>query len=772
MSRRFRRVVIVPGLALAVVLIGGLLSFVGTVPVGATTDTLAVTLTPNSISASSGSTAVSVSGGTSGATVTITVATGGGTVTGGTMTVSSGGTASGDTITASSDTPGSYLVTATESGANTGSGTATLTEFGTAVQLVFTSSPSSTTTAGTFGATVAVEDSGGRTVTNDISSLTLTITPGTGTSGASLTGCATPEPSGVFTVTGCAINTAGTGYELHATDGALAVANSSPFNIAGAAYQIGFTSEPSATVVAEAAFSTEPIVSVEDSANRIVTTDNSGSISLSLTANTYGGILTCATYTESISSGVANFANAGCRINKAGIYTLTATTTGLILDTAASSTISVGAGAATNLVFSTEPSATAMDRTVFAIQPVVAIEDGYGNIVTANYSDVVALALTTTNGASLTCASNTATAVAGVATFAGCSTNKLGTYTLTATDTTEPAVVSPTVSSSIVVGVGAPHKLVFTTEPRATAKAATLFSRRPVVSIEDAAGNVVTTNSSDVVTLSLTSAHGAALSCTSTAHSATAGVAAFAGCRISKPGTYRLTATDTTEPSVVTAAVSSRIVVHVGSPRKLVFTTEPSAAAKAGTVFATQPVVAIEDAGGNVATTNSSDVVTLSLTTANGAALACTSETRTASAGVATFAGCRINKSGTFTLTASSSGLSSAVSAGVTVAPATPAGVPKETPNEVDTVHPSGVVKFGSAIQLRTHLYGGFGPVLGNITVTIDGETLCSTTLVHGVANCTLSSSKIGHGQHTLVVTYAGQGAYYSRNAAVVVTVT
>ncbi|MFZ0059466.1 MAG: Ig-like domain-containing protein [Acidimicrobiales bacterium] len=90
----------------------------------------------------------------------------------------------------------------------------------------------------------------------------------------------------------------------------------------------------------------------------------------------------------------------------------------------------------------------------------------------------------------------------------------------------------------------------------------------------------------------------------------------------------------------------------------------------------------------------------------------------------------------------------------------------------LDTVHPSGVVKFGSAIQLRTHLYGGFGPVLGNITVTIDGETLCSTTLVHGIANCTLSSSKIGHGQHTLVVTYAGQGAYYSRNAAVVVTVT
>ena len=66
---------------------------------------------------------------------------------------------------------------------------------------------------------VTIEDSSGNVVTNNTSTVTLTINSGTGTAGATLA-CSTQAASaGVATFSGCAINTAGTGYTLHAADG-------------------------------------------------------------------------------------------------------------------------------------------------------------------------------------------------------------------------------------------------------------------------------------------------------------------------------------------------------------------------------------------------------------------------------------------------------------------------------------------------------------------------------------------------------------------------
>jgi hypothetical protein len=59
--------------------------------------------------------------------------------------------------------------------------------------------------------------------------------------------------------------------------------------------------------------------------------------------------------------------------------------------------------------------------------------------------------------------------------------------------------------------------------------------------------------------------------------------------------------------------------------------------------------------------------VDLSITTPAGATLACTEDPKSAASGVATFAGCRIDKNGTYTLTAVSSGLTNAVSASFTI---------------------------------------------------------------------------------------------------------
>ena len=68
------------------------------------------------------------------------------------------------------------------------------------------------------------------------------------------------------------------------------------------------------------------------------------------------------------------------------------------------------------------------------------------------------------------------------------------------------------------------------------------------------------------------------------------------------------------------------------------FTTEP-AGATGGTAFTTQPVVTVEDAGGNTVTDDAT-VPTLTLTTGPGTLSGCTPST---AAGVTTFSGCTID---------------------------------------------------------------------------------------------------------------------------------
>ncbi len=92
-----------------------------------------------------------------------------------------------------------------------------------ASQIVFTTEPA----GGTHGTPLAtqpaitVEDSAGSPVTADSSTVSLVITPGSGTSGASLGGCSQLETQGVVSFSGCTIDESGSGYTLTATDGPL-----------------------------------------------------------------------------------------------------------------------------------------------------------------------------------------------------------------------------------------------------------------------------------------------------------------------------------------------------------------------------------------------------------------------------------------------------------------------------------------------------------------------------------------------------------------------
>jgi hypothetical protein len=541
-----------------------------------------------------------------------------------------------------------YTLTATASGLTSTISTAFAITPGTASKLVVTTSPAGASGGSAFGTqpVVAVEDAAGNTVTSDASQVSLAITSGTGTSGATLTCAPVTASSGVATFSGCSIDKSGTGYTLTATDGSLTPGVSGTFTVTeGTAFQVGFVQEPSSSV-SQVAFTTQPKVAVQDRGGNTVTTDSSTSVTLAITSGTgtAGATLACSTNPVTVSSGVATFA--GCKVNKAGTgYTLTATDGSLQSGT--STAFAITPAPASQLVVTQQPSG-ASGGTAFTTQPTISVEDPSGNVVTTDTSTVT-LAInsgTGTSGATLTCAGgvDTLTATAGVAAFSGCTIDKSGTgYTLHATD----GALTAADTNPFNVSVGTAAQVAFT-QQASGGTGGTAWTTQPKVSIEDAGGNVVTTDTSSVhlAIKTGTGTTGAGLSCTANPQAASAGVASFGGCTINLAGNnYKLTATD----GSLASADSTAFNVTVGAATHLVFTQQP-ASATGGSAFGTQPQVSVEDAGGNVVTTDTS-LVTMTIssgTGTTGAILTCTSTTAIhAVAGVAAFTGCAIDKSGT-----------------------------------------------------------------------------------------------------------------------------
>jgi hypothetical protein len=356
------------------------------------------------------------------------------------------------------------------------------------------------------------------------------------------------------------------------------------------------------------------------------------------------------------SSGVATFS--GLSIDKAGTgYTLTATSGTLTLAT--SNTFNVTFGAAAKVAFTTQPGG-GTGGTAWTTQPAVTVQDAAGNTVT-NSSANVTLAITGgtgTAGAALSCTTNPLSASSGVATFTGCSIDKSGnSYTLTATSTG----LTQAVSSALNITVGAAAKLAFTGQP-GNGTGGSNLSPQPLVAIQDAGGNTV--NSTASITLAIgTNPSSGTLSGTKIV-AAVAGTATFSGLSIDKAGNgYTLTATS----GALTSATSTALNVTVGSAAQLAFTTQPGGGAHT-VIWGTQPVVTVQDAGGNTVTSTASVTLAIGPNPPNSGVLSCTTNPKAAVAGVDAFAGCKISKAGVgYTLVATATGLTSATSAAFTI---------------------------------------------------------------------------------------------------------
>lgn len=323
------------------------------------------------------------------------------------------------------------------------------------------------------------------------------------------------------------------------------------------------------------------------------------------------------------------------------------------------------------LVFVVHPG-DATGGSPFGTQPIVEIQDVDGNTVDSALEVTLTLA-SGPGGAVLNC--DPVVATNGVATFGDCSIDLVGTYTLEAT----ASGTTPGLSDPFMVAVGPPAQIVFT-QPPGDIVAGESFDPPPAVELRDAGGNpapadlhafgLTALDSSDMpVPLSGCTGGQAVVDQGATFYSltATAGAAsaAFADCSVDVAGAdYSLlaVAVPDDENEEVLIGFSGTFDVTAGSAMRLAFITQPGGAAP-GELLARQPVVALLDGAGNIATAASANV-TLSVTDGTAAIVCGGANPIATSGGVAAFAGCSIDTPGIHRLTATSDGgFSDAVSA-------------------------------------------------------------------------------------------------------------
>jgi hypothetical protein len=521
----------------------------------------------------------------------------------------------------------------------------------TPVKLAFLQEPSNALTKAAIApaVTVVVEDGSGNPVTNSTNPVTLALT---GVSGLAGTVTATPQ-NGIATFSDLSVGTAGT-YTLAATSPSLTSVTSASFVITalgGSAppppAKLAFLQQPTNALTGATIAPAVTVVVKDSNGNTVPTAVNPVTLTL------VGGNGLLGTLSVIPKNGIATFNNLS--VSSAGIYTLAATSTSLVPVVSTSFTIAApggGAPVAAKLAFLQQPSNGTAGAAI-APAVTVAIEDSNGNTVTGA-SNPVTLALTSGTGLAGTL---TVTPQNGVATFSSLSVSNAGTYTLAATT---PGL-SPATSTGFTIsaaGGGTPPppaatKLAFSQQPSNASTGATITPAVTVV-VQDSAGNAVTT-ATNPVTLALGGGTGLGGTLTATPQN---GIATFSNLSLGTAGTFTLSATS----AGLTSATSSSFTITAAGggtsiPTQLAFSQQPSNASTGATIAPAVTVV-VKDSSGNPVT-GALNPVTIALTTGSGLAGTLTA---TPQNGIATFSNLSVSAAGTYTLSATSPGLTSATS--------------------------------------------------------------------------------------------------------------
>ena len=201
-------------------------------------------------------------------------------------------------------------------------------------------------------------------------------------------------------------------------------------------------------------------------------------------------------------------------------------------------------------------------------------------------------------------------------------------------------------------------------------------------------------------------------------------------------------------------SISTSPSVTVQAASKLVFGQQPTST-QAGASITPAVTVKVEDANGDLVNTSTASVTI----TASGGTLSGTT-TVNASSGVVTFSNLSINNAGTnYTLTASSSGLTSATSSAFNITQASTT----TTITNATSLATATVVGQGYTVQYSVTVNPpGSGTPTGNVTVS-DGSASCTATVAAG--SCLLTSTSVGTPK-TITATYAGDSNFASSTSA------
>jgi hypothetical protein len=222
------------------------------------------------------------------------------------------------------------------------------------------------------------------------------------------------------------------------------------------------------------------------------------------------------------------------------------------------------AGAASQLVFLTQPG-NGSAGVPLGTQPVVAVEDSSGNIVTTDLSSVT-LTLTPSDPNASELAQNcTGTEYAGVVSFSNCSVATIGTYSYVAQDTFTSSlgvqynVTTQSSNFSVVPGTVSASQSSVTASPSIVSANGT-SSSTITVALQDAYGNAVPSKS-----ISLSAGSGSSVITAGTNPTNASGVATF-------------TVTDTSAESIVYTATDTTDSIPLAQTPTVAFTYGPSVA--------------------------------------------------------------------------------------------------------------------------------------------------------------------------------------------------
>jgi hypothetical protein len=464
--------------------------------------------------------------------VTVSIASGGGTLGGTTTaTTNASGVATFTGLSITGTVGNRTLAFASTGLTGTTSATISVTA-GTASQLTITTEPSTSVQSGAAFAQqpqLQLRDASGNAVVQAGVDVTAAIASGGGTLGGVATVATNAE--GVASFTNLSITGTAGDRTLSFSSAGLTGATSATITvISGPPAALQITTQTSSTAQAGVAFAQQPVV-------RLVDADGNpaagGGVTIAAAIASGGGTLAGTVTANTNASGVATFADLSIE-GTAGNRTLGFSATGLT--GATSATIAVGAGPASALSFTVQPSnAVASAPITPAVQ--VSVVDDFGNVVTAA-SDSITVAIGSNPSGGTLSGTVTVAATSGVASFPTLAINLVGSgYTLTAAS----GSLAGATSSAFDVSHGPlDNFLVEATGggPIGNQLAGTPFNVR--VTARDALNNTVA-NFTGTVGFSSTPSGGISAGATSAAFSA--GVLASHGIAFGTPGAHTLTAT-------------------------------------------------------------------------------------------------------------------------------------------------------------------------------------------------------------------------------------